>query len=192
MLTGFPRHETPPHFSEPELDSPHQASATISDNSETHPSGLRIRKTPPSSSDADTTSVSKRARTEAASGTRNRLCIGDFDSLCQAVLKRALSHYRANLNNKSPFPDQVEDRDAATTAWVQACSELNVHVEFEERLMKLVLLTPAHIPPSPRLRHTPDHLTCCASPWTSQDCCPASRRDFIWARKWQACDSGAC
>jgi hypothetical protein len=154
MLTRFPRHEMPAHLSEPDLDSPNP---TVSNDLETHSSVLGTRKTPPSCEDTDTTgpSMSKRARTEAASGTRNRLCIGDFNSLCQAVLKRALSHYRANLNNKSPFPDQLEDRNAATGAWAQACSELEVHVEFEERLMKLVLSMLQHITPSPRLTHCP-------------------------------------
>jgi 1-aminocyclopropane-1-carboxylate deaminase/D-cysteine desulfhydrase-like pyridoxal-dependent ACC family enzyme len=85
----------------------------------------------------DTTIISKFTRTEA-SGTRNRLCIGDFDTATQAVLRRAISHYRAQLNNKCPFPDQVEDRNAAANGWVQACTELNVHIEFDEDISKLV------------------------------------------------------
>jgi hypothetical protein len=94
--------------------------------------------------------MSKRARTEP-SGSSNRLCIADFDSLCQSVLKRALSYYRATLNNASPFPSQLEDRDTATDAWVQACTDLNTQVDFEEPLMKLASLTLLHSPPLLRL-----------------------------------------
>ena len=148
MLTGYPRRGTPTLFSEPDDSSPQP---NISDDLDAHPSVLGIRKSPPSREDAErTATMSKRARTEP-SGSRNRLCIADFDSLCQSVLKRALSYYRATLNNVSPFPSQLEDRDAATDAWVQACTDLNTKVDFEEPLMKLVSLTLLHSPPLLRL-----------------------------------------
>jgi hypothetical protein len=137
MLTGTTpsRQETPTYLSGPDPDYRDSPRSTV----------LGIRKTPPSRADLDTTTVSKFTRTEA-SGTRNRLCISDFDTISQSVLKRAISHYRAEINNKSPFPDQLEDRRAATNAWVQACTELTVHIEFDEDLMKLVSLTPLSLP----------------------------------------------
>jgi hypothetical protein len=142
MLSGLnTRRQETPHFSGPDPD--YSPRSTPSDR--TQPSVLGIRKTPPSRADLDTTTVLKFARTEA-SGTRNRLCISDFDAISQSVLKRALSHYRAELNNNSPFPDQLEDRKASTNAWLQACTELTVHIEFDEELLKLVMSISFYVP----------------------------------------------
>jgi hypothetical protein len=65
--------------------------------------------------------------------------------------KHALSYYCTALNNASPFPSQLKDHDTATDAWVQTCTNLNTQVDFEELLMKLVLLMLLHSPPLLRL-----------------------------------------
>jgi hypothetical protein len=141
MLSGLNTRQETPHLTGPDVD--YSPRSTPSDRAQL--SVLGIRKAPPSRADLDTTTVLKFARTEA-SGTRNRLCISDFNTISQSVLKRALSHYHAELNNNSPFPDQLEDRNASTNAWVQACTELNVHIEFDEDLLKLVMSTSFYVP----------------------------------------------
>ena len=37
-----------------------------------------------------------------------------------------------------PYPDRVEDREAAVAAWVEACNSQGICIEFDQDIMKLV------------------------------------------------------
>jgi len=72
------------------------------------------------------------------SGTRNRVRMADFDVFMKDLLEDAMSYYKADINTKNPFPEPLEDRDSATSAFIKACSDRNVQVELEEDHLRLV------------------------------------------------------
>jgi hypothetical protein len=100
----------------------------------------RVRKDCPATPAPSTTVVTKRPKTES-SGSRGRAHVADFDELSKSLLEETISIYRAQIGGVHPYPDRLEDRDAATGAWVESCNARGVRVEFDEDMLKLVSLT---------------------------------------------------
>lgn len=115
-------------------DSSIERQADVSDS---EPVFLGVRKSPPPRADSDTTTIIKSAR-KGTSGSRNRPKVTDFDSYTKDLLEDAISYYRADINTRNAFPERLDDRDMATSAFVKACSDRNVKVELEPEHMKIV------------------------------------------------------
>jgi hypothetical protein len=105
--------------------------------SDSEPTSLGIRKSPPPRADADTVTVIKSARTGTA-GSRGRVRVADFDDLSKGLLEDAIGMYRADINTLNPFPSRLEDRDSAFSKFTRACSEGKVSMDFEEDHLKVV------------------------------------------------------
>ena len=86
---------------------------------------LRTCKAPLSRANADTTAVIESACIKY-SGSRNQPCAADFNDFSQQILKLAISHYHADINMKSPFPEHLDDRKSAASAFIKACNENNI------------------------------------------------------------------
>ncbi|EDR03011.1 uncharacterized protein LACBIDRAFT_307860 [Laccaria bicolor S238N-H82] len=97
----------------------------------------RIRKEPPTTPAAETTVIIKRPKSEF-SGTRGRVRASDFDDVTKSVVEEAISIYRAQIGAVEPYPDRVEDREAAVAAWVEACNGQGIRIEFDHDIMKLI------------------------------------------------------
>ena len=100
----------------------------------------RVRKDCPTTPAPSTMVVIKRPKTEL-SGSRGRARVADFDELSKSLLEETISIYRAQIGGVHPYPDRLEDRDAATGAWVESCNARGVRVEFDEDMLKLVSVT---------------------------------------------------
>lgn len=98
---------------------------------------LGVRKTPPGTVSHATTVPIKISRLNA-SGTRGRPRASDFDDFTKVVLEESISQYRSKISTNSPYPDRLLDRDLAIAAWVKACTNRNVQMDFDEDVMKLV------------------------------------------------------
>jgi hypothetical protein len=101
------------------------------------PSSLGVRKSPPPRADADTTTTIKSVRT-GTSGSRNRVRLADFNDFSRDLLEDAISNYRASIFTKKAFPERLEDRGEATSAFLKACQDRKVKVELEEDHLKIV------------------------------------------------------
>lgn len=97
----------------------------------------RVRKDCPATPAPSTTVVTKRPKIES-SGSRGRARVADFDDLSKSILEETISIYRAQIGGVHPYPDHLEDRDAATGAWVESYNARGVRVEFDEDMLKLV------------------------------------------------------
>ena len=64
--------------------------------------------------------------------------MSDFDDVTKSVVEEAISIYRAQIGAVEPYPDRVEDREAAVAAWVEACNGRGIRIEFDQDIMKLV------------------------------------------------------
>lgn len=116
----------------PELEAFPRSSA------EAERTSLGVRKTPPASVSASTTVYIKKVKTES-SGTRGRMRAADFDEMTKSILEDAMSIYRVSICSVEPYPDRLEDRDLAADAWVRACEDRKVRVDFDEDILKLVI-----------------------------------------------------
>ena len=99
----------------------------ITSNFNSSPTSLGIQKSPPPRLDADTTVVTKSART-GSTGSRGS----------KGLLEDAIGMYRVDITTWNPFPNCLEDRDLAFSKFTKACSERNLSMEFEEDHLKLV------------------------------------------------------
>ncbi|EDR11598.1 uncharacterized protein LACBIDRAFT_324274 [Laccaria bicolor S238N-H82] len=97
----------------------------------------RIRKDCPVTPAPSTTVIIKRPKMET-SRTRGRVCASDFDELSKSLLEESISIYRTQIGGVQPYPDCLEEHDATTAAWVEACTARGVRVEFDEDILKLV------------------------------------------------------
>ncbi|KIJ90071.1 hypothetical protein K443DRAFT_117147 [Laccaria amethystina LaAM-08-1] len=61
-----------------------------------------------------------------------------FDDVTKSVVEEAISIYRAQIGAVEPYPDRVEDREAAVAAWVEACNGRGIRIEFDQDIMKLI------------------------------------------------------
>jgi hypothetical protein len=98
---------------------------------------LGVRKSPPPRADAETTTTIKSLRT-GTSGSRNCIRLADFNDFSRDLLEDAISYYRASIFTKNAFPERLEDRGEATTAFLKACQDRKVKVELEEDHLKIV------------------------------------------------------
>ena len=94
-------------------------------------------KSPPPRADADTTTTIKSVHT-GTSGSRNRVRLADFNDFSRDLLEDAISYYRASIFTKNAFPERLEDRGEATSAFLKACQDRKVKVELEEDHLKIV------------------------------------------------------
>ncbi|KIK04876.1 hypothetical protein K443DRAFT_4235 [Laccaria amethystina LaAM-08-1] len=116
----------------------HPALKSFSKSSSSPPTNPRIRKEPPTTPAAETTVIIKRPKSES-SGTRGRIRASDFDDVTKSVVEEAISIYRAQIGAVEPYPDRVEDREAAVAAWVEACNGRGIRIEFDQDIMKLIM-----------------------------------------------------
>lgn len=65
--------------------------------------------------------------------------VADFDEMTKSILEDAISLYRVIICSLEPFPGRLEDRDLAAEAWVRACEDRKVHIDFNEEIVKLVI-----------------------------------------------------
>jgi hypothetical protein len=103
------------------------------------PSSLGVRESPlaPPRADTDTPTTMKTVRI-GTSGSRNRVRLSDFDDFSRDLLEDSISHYRASIFTKNAFPERLEDRGEATSAFLKACQDRKIKVELEEDHLKIV------------------------------------------------------
>lgn len=95
------------------------------------------RKSPPQTTSPSSTIYIKKSKTDA-SGTRGRVRAADFDEMTKSILEDAMSKYRVSIAAEEPYPDRVDDRDLAADAWVRACEDRKLRMDFDEDILKLV------------------------------------------------------
>lgn len=103
------------------------------------PSSLGVRESPlaPTRPDTDIPTTMKTVRIRT-SGSRNRVRLSDFDDFSRDLLEDSISNYRASIFTKNAFPERLEDRGEATSAFLKACRDRKIKVELEEDHLKIV------------------------------------------------------
>jgi Domain of unknown function (DUF6532) len=96
------------------------------------------RKSPPSTPAPSTTVTIKKTKLTSG-GSRGRVKASDFDSITKAVLEDAISYYRTQISTVYGYPDRIQDRDWAAAAWVKACKDRGLQIEFDDDILKLVV-----------------------------------------------------
>lgn len=107
----------------------------------TQHSMLGIRKSPPPNVFPSPTIIIKKVKNETV-GSRGRVRASDFDDLTKVILEGAISEFRTVvICAEEPYPGRVEARDFAADAWVNACRERNIRIEFDEDMLKLASIS---------------------------------------------------
>jgi hypothetical protein len=101
------------------------------------PTNERVRKTPPSTTSADTTVTIKRPKTEGA-GSRGRTRISDFDDLTKSLTEETISIYQAQIVAVQPWPSTAENWESISQGWVEVCGSRSVRIELDDEIYKVV------------------------------------------------------
>jgi hypothetical protein len=97
----------------------------------------RVRKTPPSTTSAETTVTIKRPKTDP-SGSRGRTRISDFDDLTKSLTEETISIFQAQIVAVQPWPSTAETWESISQGWKEVCTSRNVRIELDDEIFKVV------------------------------------------------------
>ncbi|KIJ59639.1 hypothetical protein HYDPIDRAFT_32975 [Hydnomerulius pinastri MD-312] len=103
----------------------------------THETPTALKRRPPPLAMMEGLQVVQKVKLSSG-GSRGRTRSADFDKMYASLIHLAVGHYQAILCNVSLYPNDVQRRDWSAEAWVKACREKGVKMDFDEDGYKLI------------------------------------------------------
>ncbi|KZT21733.1 hypothetical protein NEOLEDRAFT_1072839 [Neolentinus lepideus HHB14362 ss-1] len=85
-----------------------------------------------------TTHLTKTRKMGGGTGSRGRIRVSEFGPMLRSLIMLAQHLYRCKVMTEWPYPNDVEEQGMAMEAWTAACKVKNVHMEFDEDILKLI------------------------------------------------------
>ena len=96
-----------------------------------------IRKTPPTSTSANT-AVVKKQKTSSPGQSKHQIRVGDFDQLTKSLTEDCIAIYRAKIGAVQPFPVKADNLQSVQLAWVEVCNNRDLQIDLDDSVFKAV------------------------------------------------------
>ena len=97
----------------------------------------QVRKTPPSTTSAETTVTIKQPKTDNT-GSWGHTQILDFDNLTKSIADETISIYQAQIVATQAWPSTAENWESISQGWIEVCTSQNVCIKLDDEIFKVV------------------------------------------------------